>query len=130
ARAIVALPPDVAPAQLQQLDALGVRGVRVMNLPGGAVKMPQLAALERTVRDMDWSLIVQFNGRDIDSHVATLQALEAPYVIDHIGKFMPPVAADDHCVDTILRLLDRGNAWLKLCGCYETSASGGPDYAD
>src|SRR5699024_8453230 len=75
ARAIVALPPDVAPAQLQRLDALGVRGVRVMNLPGGAVKMPQLAALERTVRDMDWSLIVQFNGRDIDSHEATLQAL-------------------------------------------------------
>jgi D-galactarolactone isomerase len=27
-------------------------------------------------------------------------------------------------------LLDRGNAWVKICGGYETSLSGGPEYAD
>ena len=30
----------------------------------------------------------------------------------------------------VKRLIDRGNCWFKFSGCYESSLSGGPDYAD
>ena len=33
-------------------------------------------------------------------------------------------------MDAIRRLIDRGRCWFKLAGCYEASATGGPDYAD
>lgn len=130
ARAVIAVSPDMSVPELRWLDAQGVRGARIMNLPGGAVPIAAMAPVERLVREVGWSLIVQFNGREMDEHLDALRAIETDYVIDHIGKFMPPVTADDRRVDELLRLLDRGNAWFKLCGCDETSTSGAPGFED
>ncbi|MGQ7260726.1 amidohydrolase family protein [Vreelandella sp. V005] len=130
ARAIVAVAPDVAESQLEALHAQGARGARIMQLPGGAVGMSGLAAVEARIKAFGWHLMVQFNSREINDYVEILKAIETDYIIDHIGKFMPPVAVDDPRVDQILSLLDRGNAWVKICGGYETSLSGGPEYAD
>jgi D-galactarolactone isomerase len=127
---VVVVAPDATVPDLELLDARGVRGARIINLPGGAVTLAGMKPVERLVREVGWHLIVQFNGNEIDRHFDALGAIETDYVIDHIGKFMPPVAADDRRVDEILRLLDRGNAWFKICGCYETSSTGGPGYAD
>lgn len=130
ARAVIAVAPEMTPRELQALDERGARGARIMNLPGGAVKIAGMKPVERLARDIGWHLIVQFNGQETMEHLDALRAIEANYVIDHIGKFMPPVPADDPRVDEILRLLDRGNAWFKICGAYETSQSGRPDFAD
>ncbi|PVE25937.1 amidohydrolase [Microvirga sp. KLBC 81] len=130
ARAVIAVSPDMTVSELERLHARGVRGARIMNLPGGAVKIADMRPVERLCRSVGWSMIVQFNGREIDQHIDALRAIETDYVIDHIGKFIDPVPADDPRVDGILRLIDRGNAWFKICGCYETSLTGAPDFAD
>lgn len=130
ARAVIAVSPDMTRAELEDLDTRGVRGARIMDFPGGAVPVADMAPVERLVREMGWSLIVQFNGRDIDRHLDALRSIEANYVIDHIGKFIPPVPADDRRVDEILRLIDRGNAWFKIAGGYEFSIAGAPDFGD
>src|SRR5699024_12359143 len=57
ARAVVVIAPDTSLAELRHLDALGVRGARVMNLPGGAVKVSDLPAAERCVREVGWRII-------------------------------------------------------------------------
>ena len=130
ARAIIVVAPDTPLAELKKLDARGVRGARIMDLPGGAVRISQLEPVERLIRELGWSLMVQFNGRDIERYYDTLDAIETKYVIDHFGRFMPPVPADDSRVDMILRLIDKGNAWFKIAGAYEISETGGPDFAD
>ena len=130
ARAIIAVNPEMTCAELASLHDLGARGARIMNLPGGAARLDVMPAVERLVRQLGWSLIVQFNGRDIDQHLAALQAIKTRYVIDHFGRFTPPVPPDDARVDGMLRLIDRGNAWFKLCGCYEVGTSGPPHYED
>jgi D-galactarolactone isomerase len=130
ARAVIVLSPDATVAKLEKLHARGVRGARIMDLPGGAVKIAGIKPVEKLAREVGWHLIVQFNGNEIDRHLDALCSIETDYVIDHIGKFMPPVPADDRRVDAILRLLDRGNAWFKIAGCNETSLTGAPDYAD
>lgn len=130
ARAVIAVSPGMTVPELERLHARGVRGARIMNLPGGAVKIADMKPVERLCRSLGWSLIVQFNGREIDQHIDALRSIETDYVIDHIGKFIDPVPADDPRVDEILRLIDRGNAWFKICGCYETSLTGAPDFAD
>lgn len=130
ARAVIAVSPEATIAELEALDARGVRAARIMDLPGGAVPISRIRPVERLVREVGWSLMVQFNGRDLDRHFDTLAALEADYVIDHLGKFIDPVPADDPRVDGILRLIDRGNAWFKIAGAYETSLAGPPDFAD
>ncbi|MDQ7727732.1 amidohydrolase family protein [Halomonas sp. SpR8] len=130
ARAIVAIAPDADESQIEVFHAQGARGARIMQLPGGAVGIDRLAEVEARIKAFGWHLMVQFNGRELDDYLSTLKAIETDYIIDHIGKFMPPVAADDHHVDQLLSLLDRGNVWMKICAGYEASLSGGPEYAD
>jgi len=130
ARAVIAVAPDMTLKELELLDRQGVRGARIMNLPGGAVKIADMKPIERLARGVGWHLLVQFNGQEIAQHLDALRAIETDYVIDHIGKFMPPVPPEDPRIDEILRLVDRGNAWVKICGAYETSETGRPDYAD
>lgn len=130
ARGVAVVAPDTSMSTLEQWHARGIRGARIMNLPGGAVPIAQLKQIEPLIRPLGWHLMVQFNGRELDQHLPTLQGIACPYIIDHIGKFMDPVPADDRRVDAILRLLDRGNAWFKICAGYESSVTGGPQYED
>lgn len=130
ARGVAVVTPETTAQELERWHAAGVRGARIMNLPGGAVTTNQMRAVEPLIRPFGWHLMVQFNGQHLDDYVADLERLEGNYIIDHIGKFMPPVKADDRRVDTLVRLLDRGNAWLKICAGYEASLTGGPDYDD
>lgn len=130
ARGIAAVTPETSPSELEEWHARGVRGARIMQLPGGAVKIDRMRDVERLIRPLDWHLMVQFNGRQLDDYVDELRRIEGEYIIDHIGKFMDPVPADDSRVDEILRLLDKGNAWFKICAGYEASVTGGPHYED
>lgn len=129
ARAVIVVSPRMSAAELRDLDARGVRGARIMDL-AGAVKIADMKPVERRAREVGWHLMVQFNGREIDRHMEALRSIETNYIIDHIGKFMDPVSADDPRVDAILRLIDRGNCWFKIAGAYETSLTGAPDFAD
>lgn len=130
ARGVAAVAPGTPSETLRTWHDKGVRGARIMNLPGGAATIADIPDVERLVRPLGWHLMVQFNGRYIDDYLDALRGIEGDYIIDHIGKFIDPVPADDARVDSILRLLDRGNAWFKICGGYETSLTGGPDYED
>ena len=55
ARAIIVVAPDTPLAELKKLHARGVRGARIMDLPGGAVRIAQLKPVERLVRELGWS---------------------------------------------------------------------------
>lgn len=130
ARGVVAVSPDTSSHELEAWHALGARGARIMQLPGGAVKIDQMREVERLIHPLGWHLMVQFNGRHLDSYLDELHGIEAEYIIDQVGKFMDPVPPDDARVDEILRLLDKGNAWFKICAGYESSVTGGPRYED
>ncbi|MGN6549476.1 MAG: amidohydrolase family protein [Pararhizobium sp.] len=129
ARAVIAVSPAMTVAELRALDERGVRAARIMDM-AGAVKIADMKPVERLVREVGWHLMVHFNGREIDRHLPALETIETNYVIDHIGKFIDPVPADDPRVDASLRLIDKGNAWFKIAGAYETSLSRAPDFAD
>ncbi len=130
ARGVAVVTPRTTPEELAEWHARGVRGARIMNLPGGAVTQADMPAVEKLIRPLGWHLMVQFNGHELDDYLDGLERIEGPYIIDHIGKFMPPVAPDDRRVDAIVRLLDKGNAWFKICGAYEASLTGGPLWED
>lgn len=130
ARGVASVTPDTPTRDLEAWHEAGVRGARIMQLPGGAVKIDRMLDVERVIRPLGWHLMVQFNGRHLDDYVDELRKIEGEYIIDHIGKFMDPVPADDARVDEILRLLDKGNAWFKICAGYEASVAGGPRYED
>ncbi|MEH6445780.1 MAG: amidohydrolase family protein [Oceanospirillaceae bacterium] len=128
-RGIACIRPDTHESTLDTYHQQGVRAARIMNL-GGATRLDDLLSVNALVQDLKWSCIVQFDGNQIDSHVALLQQIQGDYVLDHHGKFFEPICVDSPEFSTLIKLIDKGNCYFKLAGCYETSKSGYPDYAD
>lgn len=131
ARAVAIVPPSVTQSTLRDLHVAGVRGVRMMMLPGGPLGWDALAPLAHQIRPLGWHLNMQFNGCDFVQRLPLLQSLDAQIVLDHTGKFLvPPSSTDDAAFQALCRLLDTGRVWVKLSAPYETSQTGAPHYED
>jgi D-galactarolactone isomerase len=130
ARAVVVVRPEVSEAELQRLTEAGARAVRIMSLPGGALQLDMLHQVAARVRAVGWHPIVQLDGRTLPEHEASLRRIEGDYVIDHTGKFLVPVSPEHEAFKCLLRLVERGNCYVKLSAPYEVSVAGPPRYED
>lgn len=109
ARGIVVADSTISEEELQHLDALGVRGVRFHMLPGGALPWEELERVAERVKPLGWHIQLQLNGRELTERLEQLRQLPVPLVLDHIGRFMPPVRADHPAFRALLALLDTGH---------------------
>jgi D-galactarolactone isomerase len=130
ARGVAVVCPDVAEAELERLTHAGVRGVRFHMLGGGVLPWDALEGLAARVLPFGWHVQLQLDGRDLPLHEARLTSLPGTVVIDHVGKFLEPVAPEHPGFRALLRLLDSGRCWVKLSEPYSTSKVGGPHYED
>ncbi|XUY28651.1 amidohydrolase family protein [Agrobacterium sp. rho-8.1] len=128
ARGVAVIRPDAHDAELAELADEGVVGVRIMDLPGGAIGLSGLEGVDERAKAQGWMIAVQFNGSDLLTHLPRLENIKSNWVFDHHGKFFDGVT-DAH-IGALKNLIDRGNVWFKFAGCYESSKSGGPDYED
>ncbi|HEY6353773.1 MAG TPA: amidohydrolase family protein [Burkholderiaceae bacterium] len=130
ARGIAVIPPGLPQAELQALHAAGIRGVRFMMLAGGVLPWSSLEPIAERIASLGWHINLQLDGRDLPQFEARLLALRCRVAIDHVGKFLGPVAESADSVASLHRLLDSGHCWIKLSAPYESSINGPPDYAD
>jgi len=130
ARGVGVIDGATGEAELDRLSAAGVVGARIMDLPGGAVGLGDLEAIDARAVARGWMIAVQFDGTKILEHEARLRAIKSRWVFDHHGKFFGGVAPDGPEVAAVKRLIDGGNCWFKFAGAYESSNSGGPAYED
>lgn len=130
ARAVVVVDDGVSDAELADLTARGVRGVRFHMLPGGALPWELLETVAARVAPFGWHVQLQVNGREFAERLADLQRLPCPLVVDHVGRFMPPVTVDDPAFRALRSLLDGGRCWVKLSAPYESSKADAPRYGD
>ncbi|MCP4823391.1 MAG: amidohydrolase family protein [Shimia sp.] len=130
ARGIVAVDSHISDQDLEDMSSRGVCGARIMDILQGAVGLSELTAVNERVHPFGWTLIVQFGGGDMCTHFDLLANIKGDYVIDHTGKFLKPPRPDSPEFEALLRLIDRGNCYVKLAGCYETSRDGFPAYGD
>ncbi len=128
ARAIVVVDDQVADEELERLTRLGGRGARFHMLPGGAVPWDMLQAVAQRIAPFGWHIQLQMNGRDLIDRFEALVALPTPVVIDHVGRYMPPVEPDDERFQVLLRLLDTGRCWVKLSAPYESATDSTHQY--
>ena len=130
ARGVAVVPTGVADSELERLTRAGVRGLRYFLLPGGMLPWETLATMAARVAAFGWHVQLQLDGRELPRCEAVLARLPAKLVIDHNGKFLEPVPVSHPGFETLLRLLDGGNTWVKLAAPYETSKVGPPHYDD
>lgn len=130
ARGVAVITGDTTESEMASLSAAGVVGARIMDLPGGAVGLGSLEAVDARAASAGWMMAVQFNGSDIADHFDRLSALRSNWVFDHHGKFFRGATPDGPEVALLKQLIENGRCWFKFAGCYESSRDGGPDYPD
>lgn len=130
ARGVAIVETGAPDAEIARLTALGMRGIRYHMLAGGGVTWDSMAQMAARVAPHGWHVQVQAEGSDWARHEALLAGLPCAVVIDHIGRFRAPVAADDPNWRALRRLVDGGRCWVKLSAPYHGSASAAPRYDD
>ncbi|MFP9139190.1 amidohydrolase family protein [Devosia sp. XGJD_8] len=130
-RGVAIVATDAPLAQMQELDRQRVRGGRFYLVKGTPATAEELTGFSRKAADLDWHMeIMPSRGDALVDAEPMLAQLACRIVIDHLGYTPQPQGIGHAAFATMLRLLDTGNAWIKLSGVYFTSASGFPDYAD
>lgn len=129
ARAIVVVDDQVTDIDVEQLARQRARGARFHMLPGGAVPWEMMQSVAERIAPHGWHIQLQMNGRDLIDRFDALVALPTALVVDHIGRYMPPVDDDDERFQVLLRLLDTGRCWVKLSAPYESAPDGTHEYA-
>jgi 2-pyrone-4,6-dicarboxylate lactonase len=129
-RGVALLSPDAPPRLADELHEAGVRGTRVHLVAhfGGAPPQEEVLAVASLVQRLGWHLELHVSGPDLVDHYPLIAALPGPLVIDHLGR-VDLADAGHSAADALIRLLDRGDVWVKVSGLDRISLAG-PPYAD
>ena len=129
-RGVAIVQPGDSDDEIARLTEAGIRGIRYHLLPYGGVSWDTLNTMAVRVAPHGWHVQLQMDGRELVGREAMLKALPCDIVIDHIGRFMQPVAADDPAWKVMRNLVDSGRCWVKLSAPYHGSRTGAPRYED
>jgi predicted TIM-barrel fold metal-dependent hydrolase len=136
-RGIVDIDENAPDELLADLDALGVRGVRINVRPIepptaglAASLMPRVDRLATRLANVGWHLDFLLPGWLTAEVLPVLRDLPVPFSIAHMGMFQAAEGVANPGFQGLLDMLrhGRGHAWVKLTGQYRISKLG--DYAD
>lgn len=132
ARGIAVVNTSVTDAELKQLDAGGIRGIRFsLGDPSTAVvSLDMVEPLAKRIAPLGWHVQLHWPGAMIAENTALLSRLPCPIVFDHMGRFPPEIGIAHPAYKIILGLVDEGRAWVKIAGAYLNTKVGPPDYPD
>ncbi len=125
ARAVAVIDDSFDDAALRALRAGGVRGVRFNLVSGNGTPEAQLQELARRIAPLGWHVQVYAEGEKLAELAPLLARLPVEVVIDHVGGVRAALGTAHPQFQALLRLLDSGRAWVKLCG-YRASSAGHP----
>jgi len=119
-RGVAVLPAQAPGSELDELDRRGVRGLRVNIATAGTASLEAMradiaAAAELCARN-GWHVQVFVPAAALAPLAPTLQALPVDTVVDHFGLIAP--GSDGEPLETLLRLIGGGKAWVKISGAY------------
>jgi predicted TIM-barrel fold metal-dependent hydrolase len=133
-RGIVDIDENAPDAELDRLDALGVRGVRI-NVPpvkpceaGFSAKLlPRIERLAARCAEIGWQLDFLTPGWLTAELMPMLRRLELDFTLAHFGMFLAKDGVRQPGFQQLLELLRRGerHCWVKLTGVYRMSVAQG-----
>jgi predicted TIM-barrel fold metal-dependent hydrolase len=138
-RGIVDIDENVPDAELDRLNRLGVRGVRVnvnpIKPPEPGFSKAMLARIERLdarCAEIGWMLDFLTPGWLTQELLPTLSKLKVSFTVAHMGMFLARDGANQPGFQKLLGFLRKGpgRCWVKLTGVYRMSVAPGFKDAD
>ena len=128
-RGVAVVDDGVTDAELEQLHAGGIRGIRfnfVKHLGG----VPDLAVFYRLlarIKPLGWHIVLHFDANDLIEQQELLSRIDVPFIIDHMGRVRAQDGLDQQPFVLLLDLFRRNPlAWIKICGAERVSAGTRP----
>jgi 2-pyrone-4,6-dicarboxylate lactonase len=133
ARGIATIESTVTDAELDALDAAGVRGVRFNFVKRLVDTVPHetLAAIAARIAPRGWHIVIYFEAAELPELYDFIASLPTPVVVDHMGR--PDVAkpVEGAEFDLFIRLMrEHQNIWSKVSCPERLTKSGPPNYED
>jgi len=125
ARAVVVIDDSFDDTALRAMHQRGARGVRFNMVSGNGTPEEQLDALARRLAPLGWHIQIYAEGDKLAEIAPRLARLPVDVVIDHSGGVMAARGTAHPQFQALLRLLDSGRAWIKVCS-YRVSSAGQP----
>jgi 2-pyrone-4,6-dicarboxylate lactonase len=132
-RGVATVRAGVPAAELADLHAAGVRGIRFNFVRRLADPKPDeyYRALVDQVAELGWHIVVYFEAPDLAERWNLFTSLPVGVVVDHMGRPDVTQPADGPDFSLFLRLLtENENVWTKVSGPERLSKSGPPLYSD
>ena len=126
-RGIAVVAPDISTQALREMDAAGVRGIRINTRNKAGVALDAVGELLGKVAPLGWSVQFQVRAEQL-TDVAALEHGKTPLVLDHLGFIRFGEADTSSQLDALRHLLDRSNVYTKISAPYRLTASA--DYTD
>lgn len=132
-RGVAAVGAEVEDAELERLNAAGVRGIRLNMVDKGGMPLGAFDAVDRLARRIvrfGWHIELLIHVHEFPDLRRTLGALPVDIVVGHLG-YMPAGEGLDHPgFRDFLALLGDGRCWVKLTGAYRISGLDAAPYDD
>ncbi len=128
ARGVAVVDDSFDEPALRRMHDQGIRGVRFNMVSGNGTPEDQLEALARRVAPLGWHIQIYADGPKIVEIGSLLAGLPVEVVIDHCGGVQAGLGVGHPQFQALLRLMDSGRAWIKVCH-YRASSTGAP-FAD
>lgn len=133
ARGVATVRDSVTDAELCELHAAGVRGVRfnfVKRLVDPKPDAYYRAIIER-IAPLGWHVVVYFEAADLAERWDFFTSLPTTVVVDHMGRPDVTQPVEGPAFQQFVRLMDEhANVWSKVSCPERLSRSGPPDYDD
>ena len=133
ARGVATVRRDVTDAQLAELDAAGVRGVRFNFVKRLVDVTPPDVLLEvaRRIAPLGWHVVVYFEAQDLPDLEPFLAKIPSTVVVDHMGRPDVRQPVDGPGFGRFVELMRKHpHIWSKVSGAERLSLSGPPNYSD
>ncbi|MBN1959051.1 MAG: amidohydrolase family protein [Desulfuromonadales bacterium] len=128
-RGVAVVDEDIDFSELEDMHQAGIRGVRINLLFEGGIGMSGVKKLTQKVAPLGWHLQVLIDVSEFDE-LDTLGDLPVDVVFDHMGHMPTAKGLNDPGFVKMLKMLERGHAWVKLSGAYRISGHNNLPYND
>lgn len=117
-RGVAMVEDHVTEAELQALHQGGVRAIR-LNFVRHLAQRPELPDAERLIRrvaERGWHVELHMDAPDIPDLEPWIASLPGRFVIDHMGRVPAAAGLDQAPFRSVLRLMEKPQAWAKISG--------------
>jgi 2-pyrone-4,6-dicarboxylate lactonase len=132
ARGVVTVKPEITPAELERMHALGARGVRFNYVKRLVDPKPDdyYRQIVDKIRPLGWHVVLYFEPADLVDKRDFFSSLGVPVVVDHMGRpdVTKPVDGDEF--EAYLDFARTADVWTKVSCPDRLSKSGSPAYVD